>query len=310
MQKTKTLDPRTWFTTQLDTNATSTQVATANNTTTLTDERGRDAEVVSGTFIPTIDATGGSTARSIEHTERLRKTIETFTEDKQTPLKWLVVKFFEILAYLAPILIAWVVGMAIGDAWSGKFTMNDSWSVYSHVISVVLEMMLPALGYAVTVSLKQAFNDRSKTGQCIVLAVLFLALAVGNSFAQMFLIEGHIKLAANDTAGHISMIFRSFTPLVVDVISTIFLSVVTIRSLQKFIKDMQQKETAIQSVARSEIAVETAFDQAAIDKENAKAMQERTRMDNELLRELTRKRNRDTLGDNDSGKGRYGGGSW
>jgi hypothetical protein len=311
MATTKLLNPRTWFTSQLDTSATTTTTALSPSGTNdvITDERGKDAEVVSGTFIPTINATGNTSASAQAHTERIRQTIESFNEDKQTPLKWAVVCFFTVLSYLAPILIAWVVGMAIGDAWSGKFSLNDSWNVYSHAISIVLEMMLPALGYAVTVALKQAFNDKSKAGLCIVLSLLFLSLAVGNSFAQMYLIEGHIKLKADDTAGHISMIFRSFTPLVVDVISTIFLSVVTVRSLQKFIKDMQQKEVAIQSVARSEIAVETAFDQAAIDKENAKAIQERTRMDNELLRELTRKRNRDTVGGDDSGgKGRYGGG--
>ena len=65
------------------------------------------------------------------------------------------------------------------------------------------------------------------------------------------------------------MIFRSFTPLVVDVIATIFLSVVTVRNLQKFLKDMQQKEAGIQAVARSEIAIDTAFNQAQIDRENA-----------------------------------------
>src|SRR5437588_12452515 len=143
----------------------------------------------------------------------------------------------------------------------------------------------------------------------IILAILFLALAIGNSFAQIYLIEGHIKLAKDDTAGHISMIFRSFAPLVIDVIATIFLSVVTVKNLQKFLKDMQQKEAGIQAVARSEIAIDMAFNQASIDRENAAMQQERTRMDNELLRELTRKRNRDTLGDDDPGrKGRYGGG--
>ena len=47
--------------------------------------------------------------------------------------------------------------------------------------------------------------------------------------------------------------------------------------------------------------------QAAIDRENAAMQQERTRMDNELLRELTRKRNVNTLRDNSDRKGKYGG---
>jgi len=311
MATTKLLDPRTWFTTKLDSDTSTTSTAlspAANEQVATIPEQGRDAEIVSGTFIPTIDATGNTQMEAHKHAARLRQTIETFNEDKQTVLEWVTVKFFTVLAYILPPFVAWIVGQAIGDAWGGKFDWSNAWSVYSHVISVSLEMMLPVMGYSVTVAVKRAAKDRSQMFVPITLAILFLALAIGNSFAQIYLIEGHIKIADKDIAGHVSMIFRSFTPLVVDVIATIFLSVVTVKNLQKFLKDMQQKEAGIQAVARSEIAVDMAFNQAAIDRENAAMQQERTRMDNELLRELTRKRNDDTLGGGGSGsKGRYGG---
>ncbi len=283
--------------TQIDPNlSVSTAVAPTNNQTTITvpPEQGKDVEVVSGTFVPTINATGYTDAQ--RNAARLRQTIETFNEDRQTPLEWLIVKFFTVLAYILPPFVAWVVGTAIGDAWGGKFDWGNAWSVYSHVISISLEMMLPVMGYSVTVAVKRAAKDRSQAAIPIILGLLFLGLAVGNSFAQIYLIDSHVKLAANDTAGHISLIFRSFAPLVIDVIATIFLSVVTVRNLQKFLKDMQQKEAGIQSVARSEIAVEAAFNQAEIDRENARSEQERKRMDNELLRELTVRRNREITG--------------
>jgi hypothetical protein len=91
------------------------------------------------------------------------------------------------------------------------------------------------------------------------------------------------------------------------VIATIFLTVVNVKNLQKFIKDMQAKEESINSVAHSEIKVEMAFVEADIHRENAQTEQERKRMDNELLRELTRRRNDDTLGGGGS-KGKFGGG--
>jgi hypothetical protein len=301
------LDPRTWIASKLDTASTALSPAT-NEQVAVVPESAKDAEIVSGTFVPTINATGSAQMEAQKHAARLRTTIETFNEDRQTPLEWVVVKFFTVLAYLLPPFVAWIVGQAIGDAWGGKFDWSNAWSVYSHVISVSLEMMLPVMGYSVTVAVKRAAKDRSQMVVPIILGLLFLGLAIGNSFAQIYLIEGHIKLANNDVAGHISMIFRSFTPLVVDVIATIFLSVVTVRNLQKFLKDMQQKEAGIQAVARSEIAVDMAFNQAAIDRENAAMQQERTRMDNELLRELTRKRNVDTLGSDSGSKGKYGGG--
>ncbi len=304
------LNPTTWFPTGVyvgPDEKISLAVPAANEQVAVVPEQGKDAEVVSGTFIPTIDATGGAQVEAHKHAARLRQTIESFNEDKQTPLEWVVVKFFTVLAYLLPPFVAWIVGQAIGDAWGGKFDWGNAWSVYSHVISISLEMMLPVMGYSVTVAVKRAAKDRSQSVWAIVLAVLFVALAVGNSFAQIYLIEGHIKIAKDDVAGHISMIFRSFAPLVIDVIATIFLSVVTVKNLQKFLKDMQQKEAGIQSVARSEIAIDAAFNQAQIDRENAAMRQERERLDNELLRELTRKRNNETLGDSGS-KGRYGGG--
>jgi hypothetical protein len=278
----------------------------ANEQVAVIPEQAKDAEVVSGTFMPDIQITT-SRNDALAHTERLRTTVESFNEDKQTLLEWLVVKFFTVLAYLLPILIAWVVGNAIGQVWAGKFDWGNPWSVYSYAISIGLEGMIPVMGYSVTVATKRAMKDHSQMAWPIILAGLFLALAVGNSFAQMFMIDSHIKIEPTDFKAQASLYFRSFAPLIIDVIATIFLTIVTVKNQRKFIKDMQEKEAAIEAVARSEIKVEAAFDQAVIDRENAKNEQERKRMDNELLRELTKRRNDDTLGGGGS-KGKYGGG--
>jgi hypothetical protein len=295
---------------------TSTAVAPADGTTVITDERGREAEIVSGTFVPDIPINASSYNNAHKHTEHLRKTIASFNEDKMTPLKWIIVTFFTFLSYTAPILIALVVGMAIGEAWAGPFDIKKPWTVYSYSISVTLELMLPALGYAVTVILKQAFNDRSKVGLLVSLALLFVALAVGNSFAQMFLIEGHVKLAANDTAGHISMYFRSFTPMIVDIIATIFLGVVTVKNLQKFLKDKQQEAMAIRSGAEAEIAVDEAFQSADRRRREAEAEQRRKDEQLDTMQEFYRIQNQKLIqdarsklldeGPSDRG-GRYGG---
>lgn len=287
--------------------STSTTVAPATNEqVAVIPETPKDAEVVSGHFVPDIQINAGRTSASI-HTERIRKQVESFNEDRQTPLEWLVVKFFTILAYTLPTLIAWIVGSAIGQAFAGKFDFGNPYAVYSYAISIGLELMIPVMGYAVSSTAKRAVKDRSQMAWPIILSVLFIALAVGNSFAQMFMIDNHIKIAKDDFKGQASLYFRSFGPLVIDVIATIFLTVVNVKNLQKFIKDMQAKEEAINSVSHSEIKVEAAFDEADIARENARNDQERKRMDNELLRELTRRRNDDTLGGGGS-KGRFGGG--
>lgn len=303
---TQKLDPRTWFTTNLDDESkTETALTPVNDNMAITDERGKEAQVVQGTFVPTIDATGNMEAK--REAARLRAKIEEFDEDKQAWSEWVIIKLFTAMAYTMPVLTAWVVGLAIGDAFSGSFNWSSNYSVYSHIISVFFEMCLPMLGLAVTRSVKRAAKDKSQMWVAGVLGFMFVALAAGNAFATMYLVETHVKLASDDVPGHVAVWFRAFGPLVIDLSATIFLSIVTLKSLQKFLLDMQAKAAGIQSVARSEIAVQAAFDQAAIDKENAANQQERNRMDNELLRQLTMKRNRDTLGDDDGRKGRYGG---
>jgi len=272
----------------------------------ITDERGRDAEVVSGTFVPTIDATGRTSA-SI-HTEELRRTIQSFNEDKMTPMKWVVTKFFEFLSYLAPILVAIVVGSAIGFAWSGPFDIHVPWTVYSYVISIVLELMLPVLGYATTVVLKQALSDKSKVGLLIALAILFIGLALGNSFATMFLLESHIDMKTATTAAIMSMYFRSFTPMTVDIISTIFLGIATVKSFQKFLRDKQQEAAAVRSGAEANIAVDDAFQAAARRKEESDTMQEFYRIQNQKLLRDARRKLLDDDDDDPGRKGKYGGG--
>lgn len=291
---------------------------TVNQQTTVSPETEdvKDAEIVSGQFVPD-QAITMSVNNAEVYTERLRKTIANFNEDKMTPMKWFVVKFFEVLSYLAPILVAFVVGMAIGDAWSGPFDIHNPWTIYSYVISIVLELMLPALGYALTVTLKQALIDRTKIGLLVVLGLLFLGLATGNSFATMFLVEQHLNISANHFA-MVSMYFRSFTPMTVDIIATIFLSVVTVKNFQKFLKDKTAEAAAIRAGAEAEIAVDDAFQAAARRKRDAEAeqrrkdeqmdtMQEFYRIQNQKLLQDARAKLLDSPDSDTTGRGRYGG---
>src|SRR5882762_1606017 len=128
------LDPRTWIATKLDTVSTALSPAT-NEQVAVLPETPKDAEVVAGHFVPDIQIQAGRTSASA-HVERIRKTVESFNEDRQTPLEWLVVKFFTILAYTLPTLIAWIVGNAIGQAFSGKFDLSNPYTWYSYGISI------------------------------------------------------------------------------------------------------------------------------------------------------------------------------
>jgi hypothetical protein len=184
------------------------------------------------------------------------------------------------------------------------------------VISIGLELMLPALGLSTTIAFKRALRDKSQVPMFIILASLFVGLAVGNSFAQIFLIEGHVKLKADDITGHASMIFRSFGPLIIDLSATIYLSVASVKNLQKYLADMRQKQVAIRDVNQVNNDIDAANLKAAIDREmmlsDMESKKNRANFWNEherLTQQAMLEQNRQKLiGSGDSeGRGRYGG---
>jgi len=224
-----------------------------------------NGEPVSGHWI---DATGQTAlAYSQVHTEDFRRVVNSFDEDRQEWLAWLVSKFYSLLAYLLPPITGVYVGMAIGDAFSGAFTLASAWSTYAHLISVSLELMLPVLGLAVTVQFRRALKDRSQIYMCIVLAALFLVLGVGNAAAQIFLIDQHVT--TQSLAGQVGIAFRAFGPMAIDVIATLYLAVIGVRNLKKYLADQREKINAVRDVNQVEIEMEQTQLKASIDKQSA-----------------------------------------
>ena len=299
---------------------TSQAIAPANNQTTVlpeTEQEGApETTIVTGTFVPSGTTRSAMTTSTQTHMDHLRQVVESFDEDKQGPLEWAVRQFFTTLSYILPVLVALVVGTSIGDAFSGPFTLASSWSIYSHVISIGLELMLPALGLSATIAFKRSLRDKSQVAMFIILALLFVGLAIGNSFAQIFLIEGHVKLKADDIPGQASMIFRSFGPLIIDIAATIYLSVASAKNLQKYLADMRQKQVAIKDVNSVNNAIDEENLKAAIDREmmlsDMESKKNRANFWNEherLTQQAMLEQNRQKLiGSGDSeGRGRYGG---
>ncbi len=227
------------------------------------------SDVVSGTFI---DATQPvpvpAISRAAEQTAQFQQVINSFDEDKQAPMERITTALYTVLAYAFPPITAAYVGAAIGDAFSGPFNLGNAWSVYAHLISITLELMLPILGLAVVVSFKRSLKDRSQLPTFITLALLFLVLGIGNSCAQLFLIDQHISTGTNVPA-MFGVYFRAFGPMIIDVISAAYLAVVGVRSLKKYLADQREKITAVRDVSAIHIELDQAHLKAAMDKQNA-----------------------------------------
>lgn len=202
-----------------------------------------------------------------KRTEEFRRIVQTFDEDRQDKLAWLVGKFFTSLAYLLPLVIGWYAGLALGDTLSGTFTFAVSKNAFSHIISVGLELSIPMLGYAVAVSFKRASKDRSQTTACALLLLVFLAIAVANATAQEVLLYN--ALPQNTFNQQMVVWFRSLGPSIIDVISTVFIAIVGVRNLKKYLADQKEKIHAIREVSLVHIEMDKTTLQAAIDKQAA-----------------------------------------
>src|SRR5258707_13778582 len=144
-----------------------------------------EGEPVAGVFVPSAGTTIQIDGAGSIRTEQFRQVVNSFDEDKQTKLAAIVSWFFTVLAYLAPLILGFYAGAAVGDTVSSAtFTLAHATNVFYHLISIMLELSIPMLGYAVAVAFKRAAKDRTQVPMCAILLVLFLVLAIGNALAQ------------------------------------------------------------------------------------------------------------------------------
>ena len=227
-----------------------------------------NGEPVRGHFVDDQAQRNDPTAQAARRTEEFSRVVATFDEDKLHLLAQVVSKFFTGLAYLAPLFIGYFAGAALGDTISGPFNFAaGSFNVFTHLISIVMELSIPMLGYAVAVTFKRAAKDKGQLTICAILALLFLLLAVGNALTQDILL--YHALPQITSAEKVSVWFRSFGPSVIDVLATIFISVVGVRNLKKYLADQREKIHATREVNLVHIEMDKTTLQAEIDRQNA-----------------------------------------
>lgn len=199
-------------------------------------------------------------------TERFRKLVETFEEDKQEPLEWVIRQAITIFCYVAPFVLAFFVGMAVGDRFADGQT---GWAVSGiHVLSLFLEIAMPILGLVVTISFRRALRDRANVGGLIAVSIFFLVVSVGNAVALLVVMEKG-KVSLSDPATTTATIVRSFGPLILDVATTVYLAIANVRSLKKYIADQRKKIEAVRDVNSVNIELDQASMKAAIERVQA-----------------------------------------
>jgi hypothetical protein len=227
-----------------------------------------NGEPVRGRFVDDQAQPSDPTRAAARRTQEFARTVNTFDEDKLSLLARVVSLFFMTMAYLVPLGIGYFAGAALGDTISGTFSLvAGARTIYTHFLSIVLELSVPMLGYAVAVTFKRAAKDRGQLTLCAVLSVLFLLLAIGNALTQDVLLYHLLPQTTPDE--RVSVWFRSFGPSIFDILATIFISIVGVRNLKKYLADQREKIHATREVNLIHIEMDKTTLQAEIDRQSA-----------------------------------------
>jgi hypothetical protein len=235
------------------------------------DEEAKDVTIVTGRFVPQ-DA-GELYTQSTQQTERFRKIVDKFDEDRMEPIEWVIRKGASLFCYVSPFVLAVPVGIAVGDAFTPQKTAtipapSPTMAFAIHLLSVFLEVIMPILGLATTIAFKRAMKDRSQMAGAVVIAFLFVFVSIGNALALLFLMEkGGIVL--DNPVATVGIIGRSFGSFIVDVGSTVYLTVSGVKSLAKYLADQRAKIVAVKDVNAVHIDMEATQIRAAIDRQSA-----------------------------------------
>ena len=118
------------------------------------------------------------------HFERYRKLIDSFEEDRESPLEKLVRWLFLLLAYALPLVVAYAMGKEIGDAYGGRFDWNNGWSLGTHTVALAGEFALAMMTLSAATALRRMASDASYAPKFIGSLVAFLLFSLASGLAQ------------------------------------------------------------------------------------------------------------------------------
>jgi len=195
------------------------------------------------------------------HFERYRKLIDSFEEDRESPLEKMIRWLFLLLAYALPLVVAYAMGKEIGDAYGGRFDWNNGWSLGTHTVAMAGEFALAMMTLSAATALRRMATDASYAPKFIGSLVSFLLFSLASGLAQWFIASAHILV--HDTSGLAALVFRVAMVPAVDIASLLFLAVMQFKSLKKFVADQRVRAQAIRDINEAELEIQRAQSAAA-----------------------------------------------
>ncbi len=233
------------------------------------DEQGKPAVPVEGQFITRQEQDARMlqiVTAAARKTEQFRREAESFDDEKAPWGEKVLRVVFSLFAYVVPSLLAVVVGLAVGDAFTpAHASLFYFW--YAHLLSVTLEASLPIMGFVTALSFRRAARDRSHIAVCAVAVLVFLALGLGNAVVQIFMVT--VNIGALTNSDRAAVFFRACAPLIVDTICAFYLAVTGAKSLKRYLADKRAVIEAVRDISGINILLESQQQTAALNEMQA-----------------------------------------
>src|SRR5215831_8609350 len=167
---------------------------------------------------------------------------------------------FTIAAYVGPFIIALAVAQEIADTYSGAWQWGNSWSLATHLVAWFGELGLAALTVSIATAVRRAASDQEMLPRLVASIVAFVVFSVASGLAQWYVATLHLSPATS--AGQVALAFRVAMPMAIDLASMLYLSIMKLKSLKRYLAEMGQKAEAIEQVNKSHLRVEQAQQEA------------------------------------------------
>lgn len=203
--------------------------------------------------------------QATDHLEQVRQEVEKFDEDKRHPLEHLLIFVFTVAAYVLPVVIAVYIGWEIGDAYGGVWRAGDSFSQSMHITAFAGEIAQAMFVIAISFAARAFARNRENLWLLVIACVFFVIFILASGLAQWYVSKLHIAPTTN--AGKAGLVFRVAMPALFDIGAALFLAIVNVKNLKRFLQQQSQKAEAIEQVNKSILRIEEAQEEAKQRKE-------------------------------------------
>jgi hypothetical protein len=152
------------------------------------------------------------------------------------------------------------VAQEIADTYSRPWQWGNSWSVETHLVAWFGELGLAALTVSIATAVRRVASDGEMLPRLVASIVAFIVFSVASGLAQWYVATLH--MSPETTAGQVALAFRVAMPVAIDLASMLYLSIMNIKSLKRYLAEMGQQAEAIEQVNKSHLRVEQAQQEA------------------------------------------------